>query len=189
MRSATRSLCALASLCALVLSATTVLATPKSTEIDRLVAERALLGAEWIAAQAESLETEPAADRDDPREWLLQVRAASEFDEALFARRLAEIGYQPEELAEYIWFKQFEALMSRWIVFRAWPDPRPLWDIEAEIASLPTVPLDEAGAMERQRLMAERYAATFPERERAALEAVGPRLEGLLEASRKGSGQ
>lgn len=176
----------LASLLAFIFSATAALATPKSTEIDRLVAERALLGAEWIAGQAESLEAEPTTDSGDPREWLLKVRAAAEFDEALFARRLAEIGYQPEELAEYVWFKQFETLVSRWIVSLAWPDPRPLRDIEAEIASLPTVPLDEAGAMERRRLMAERYAATLTERERAALKAVGPRLEALLEVSQKG---
>jgi hypothetical protein len=168
--------CFIAASLILVLGAASLTRPPVDTDM----VERSLTGAEWLAARADTLaETNP--DRRDKTlmGWLLTLRQSLGPESVDFRDYLAEIGYEPADLAPQLWMEELgDVLRVMRLVERQEP-ARPLVEIEAELRTLPTVPIDEQGAVERLEILAERAVALVPDQERKAVESAYPRLNAL----------
>ncbi len=160
--------------------------------VDAAMAERAVTGAEWLAERAAEA-PEQMAEAEGTTNligWLL-VAGGANWSEgyANFAAYLAVDGYDDAEFAVGQWLNEFRRVLAAHQAAQLGGALRPLSEIEVELSTLPTVPLDEAGAFERDRLRTELTLAAIPLSERAATEGAAERIEALIRLSGLGGGQ
>jgi hypothetical protein len=173
-RVATR--CLIAASLFLVLGAASLTRPPVDTDM----VERSLTGAEWLAARADThAETNP--DRRDTTlmAWLLTLRNSLGPESVDFRDYLAEIGYEPADLAPQLWIEELGDVLRVMKTVERQQPARPLAEIEADLRTLPTVPIDDQGENERREILAERAVALVLDQEREAIESAYPRLEAL----------
>jgi hypothetical protein len=154
--------------------------------------ERALSGAEWLAAQADSAleRVERAAEEDDLTSWLLVAGGADgSVGYTAFGAYLASAGYDDAESAVQIWLNEFPRVLAAYEAALRGQVLRPIREIEAELNALPMVALDEAGKIERERLDDELSLAATPEAARDAVSAVSERFETLIALEKTGAEQ
>lgn len=146
--------------------------------------ERSLAAAEWLAARADP-KAAPAPAEASPLEkvdWLLWRAGGTEADgEAAFAAELARLGYENANWSRSLWMEEMAALLAAYDATRG--DARGVAEIEAELNSLPIVPLDEKDERELDRLLAELDRAAVPAHDRELAAELGPRIEAVLAAA------
>lgn len=150
-------------------------------------AERALSAAEWLAEEAKAAgpETE-TPEAPGLTGWLLAAGGGRDGNGDAFAAYLGGLGYGDPLIAVTAWSEEMQALLqAAEAVDRG---VRPIREIEAELESLPTVPLDAAGEAERQGLLDELALATYSPAERAAAAAVAPRIDRLRDLAHSAAG-
>jgi hypothetical protein len=149
--------------------------------VDDEMVERALTGAEWLmASAAEAPErVEEAAVIVDLTSWLLVAGGADSAEYEAFAVYLSGVGYDDPMFAVADWLEEFPRVLAAAEAAQRAPELRTVSAIQAEIRTLPTVPLDEAGKIEREGLVRELILAMTPEAERAAAAAAVERIEAL----------
>lgn len=164
---------------------------PFSREVDEAMVERAVAGAEWLAEAAiENPERrESAAGASGLLDWLLVAGGATGANYDRFSAFLSANGYPAEVGAVDIWIEEFGMVADAAAAHARGGTLRSISEIEAELRTLPVVPLDEAGRRERRELLRERALAEFQESERAAAAQAGPRLARLREMANLGARQ
>lgn len=164
-------------------SATTLAPTPVGPD----EVERAVTAAEWLAARSAEV---PASDvqseeNADLGSWLLTAGDVASADgAAAFVSFLGALGYDDPTFAISDWLYDFTRVLAAAEAARRESDLRPLAEIEADLASLPVVPLDQTGAEERDRLIGELVAASIPAEERTAAAVALERIEALRALAR-----
>lgn len=161
-----------------MLVAATSLAPPP---VDDAMVERAVAGAEWLAARAEETpeRVDVAGDAMDLTNWLLVAGGAAGAERDAFAEHLGRIGYEDHRFVISVWLDEFSRILAAARAARRGAELRSLEQIQAEIRTLPTVPLDDAGEADRERLIEERDLAAVPSQERAAAATAAGRIEAL----------
>lgn len=160
--------------------------------VDAAMVERAVAGAEWLAARAGSAprRVEMAAEEDDLTGWLLVAGGADESaGYAAFGAYLAGAGYDDAESAVQFWLNEFPRVLAAHAAAGRGQALRPISEIEDELNTLPMVALDEAGEAERERLEEELSQAATPGEARDAARAASERIEALAALSRAGAEQ
>jgi len=148
--------------------------------VDTAMVERTLAGAEWLAAQAGTLpDAAGLAEAEDLVGWLMAVRRALPAGRGAFSDHLAGNGYGQPLLAAQRWLEEFSRVEAAAESASRATNLRPPREIMEELTSLPTVPLDEAGEVERNRLQDELALAGIPETSRKAGAAALARLAAL----------
>lgn len=159
-------------------TAATVIVPPP---IDHAMVGRAVLGAEWLAARAAEV-PEPAEGAEgaiDQTNWLLATGVADNRNYEAFAAYLSMIGYADARYAIQDWIEEFTRILAAAEAARQSGELREPDDIEAEMNTLPILPLDEAGEAERDRLLDELNLALIPGAYRRAAAAAEDRLQEL----------
>lgn len=138
--------------------------------MDAAMIERAVAGAEWLAERAAEVPErgERAANAADLTDWLLAAGGAETTEYEAFAAYLTGIGYDDPLFAVQIWLDEFPRLLVAAEAARRSAELRSISDIQAEIRTLPIVPLDEAGEAERDQLFDEMALVLTMEDERQA---------------------
>lgn len=147
-------------------------------------AERSLAAAEWLAAHADPGAAPAPAGTGalETLDWLLwRARGAEGDGEAAFAAELAAVGYDGADWALSLWMEEMAALLAAYEATRG--DARSVAEIEAELNSLPIVPIDEEGEQELDRLLAELDRAAISAHSRDLATELGPRIEAVLAAA------
>lgn len=163
------------------MAATTLAFVPLPTPIDEAMVERAVTGAEWLAARAAEAPgpVENAEDAIDLTNWLLAASDAGGVNYEAFATYLAMIGYGASRYAVQEWADEFTRVLDAEEAARRAGELRSVEELEAEINALPSLPLDKDGELERDRLLDELYLALTPEEERRAVAPAADRLAAL----------
>jgi len=164
---------------------------PFSREVDEAMVERAVTGAEWLAETViENPERrESAAGASGLRDWLLIAGGVTGANYDQFAAFLSANGYPAEEGAVEMWIEEFDMIAAAAAAHALGGTLRSVSEIEAELRTMPVVPLDEAGRRERRELLRERALAETLESERAAAAQAGARLARLRERANLGARQ
>lgn len=162
-------------------TAATTLAPPP---VDDGMVKRAVAGAEWLAARAteapERIEgVTDVTDVTDLTAWLLVAGGGNGVGYEAFATYLAGVGYGDPLFSVQTWLEDFPRVVAAGEAARQGVELRPIREIEAEIRTLPIVPLDEAGEAERDRLINELSLAVSPPDARRAAAAAADRIEAL----------
>ncbi|HUF86807.1 MAG TPA: hypothetical protein VMM59_05435, partial [Thermohalobaculum sp.] len=112
----------------------------------------------------------------------------SDAEHEAFVARLGALGYREPRLALSRWLDELSRVLAAAEATRRAPALRPVAEIQAELRTLPTVPLDAAGAAERDRLVEELALASVPAGARAAAEAAAGRIAALQARAGIGGG-
>lgn len=158
--------------------------------VDTAMVERALSGAEWLAAQAGSApeRVEQAAEEDDLTNWLLVAGGADDSaGYAAFGAYLAGAGYEDAESAAQRWLSEFPRVLAAHEAARRGQALRSVGEIEDDLNALPMVALDQAGEAERERLESELDLAATSDAARKAASMVAERIEALVAQVRVGA--
>ncbi|HSF95719.1 MAG TPA: hypothetical protein VLA52_11900 [Thermohalobaculum sp.] len=149
--------------------------------LDAASAERAVAGAEWLAARAgEQPDRAGGVAADDLTNWLLIAGGADEADGYVaFGAYLAGAGYGDADTAVSRWMDEFPRVLFAHDATRGPGEARPVQEIEADILALPTIALDEAGERARDALFEELILATVSPAEREAVANWAARIEAL----------
>jgi len=154
--------------------------------------ERALSGAEWLAAQADTApeRVERAAEEDDLTSWLLVAGGADDSaGYAAFGAYLADAGYEDAESAAQRWLSEFPRVLAAHEAARRGQALRSVGEIEDDLNALPMVALDQAGEAERERLEDELSLAATPEAARDAARVATERINALAALAKVGAEQ
>ena len=143
--------------------------------------ERAVSGAEWLAerAAADPERAARAQGSDDLVEWLLVASGAVGEDYSIFAAHLARIGYDDPLFSVQVWLEEIERVLAAADAEARAGSIRTVKEIETELQSLPSIPLDDQDREVRERLLVENMLAAVPEEARSAAAAASGRLSAL----------
>lgn len=145
--------------------------------------ERAVSAAEWLVERSdpERVVTSESTDRFAAIELLIWMARADEparFEE--FSSELTRLGYGDPSYAVSLWVEDFIQVLSAYEARRLGESLSNPAEIEAEIRTLPTVPLDVVGVVERDQLLTEQALAATPFEARAAVGALEVRIDAVL---------
>ena len=96
-----------------------------------------------------------------------------------FGAYLAATGYENPLFAVQAWSSEIAMVTAAAEAHDRSASLRPIAEIEAELKTLPTVPLDDEGIEERRRLLEELELAAIPQQERDTAGAASARLAKL----------
>lgn len=149
--------------------------------VDTAMVERAVSGAEWLAerAAADPERAARAQGSDDLVEWLLVASGAVGEDYSIFAAHLARIGYDDPLFSVQVWLEEIERVLAAADAEARAGSIRTVKEIETELQSLPSIPLDDQDREVRERLLVENMLAAVPEEARSAAAAASGRLSAL----------
>lgn len=148
--------------------------------VDAAMVERSLAGAEWLAAQAKALPADAdLTGAEDLIAWLLEIRGGMGADREAFSAHLAANGYGEPLLAVQRWLAELVRVAAAAEAASRAGELRSPAEIQAELRTLPTIPLDEAGEAERDRLIEELGLAGIPEETRKLGATAAARLAAL----------
>lgn len=149
--------------------------------VDAEMVERALAGAEWLAERAKENpeRAEAAKGAEGLVDWLLTAGGATGPEYDAFGAYLAVTGYENPLFAVQAWSSEIAMVTAAAEAHDRSASLRPIAEIEAELKTLPTVPLDDEGREERRRLLEELELAAIPQQERDTAGAASARLAKL----------
>lgn len=161
-----------------LLTSATTLAPPP---VDAAMVERAVSGAEYLAGRTRSDPemTRAAAFEPDLTSWLLVAGGATGAGHEPFAAQLSGIGYGDTLVPVQDWLQEFARVLAAAKAQRNTSKIRSMADVQADMQSLPILPLDAEDEVRRSRLMDELNLASIPDDERRAADGAQARINAL----------
>jgi len=155
--------------------------TPAPPPIDAEMVDRAVSGAEWLAEQAKSdpQMMQAAAIEPDLTSWLLVAGGVTGAGYEPFAAQLSGIGYDDTLVPVQDWLQEFSNVLAAAEAYQRSAKIRSMADIQAEMRSLPILPLDEDDKARRDRMMDEMNLASIPDDERRVADGAQGRISAL----------
>jgi hypothetical protein len=159
------------------------------SQLESMEVERAVSAAEWLVARSDPNRAALTGNIDNTTViellvWMSRVGEPKIFEE--FSSELTRLGYGDPQFAFSFWIEDFIQVLASHEAGLLGAKLDTPEHIEAEILELPIVPLDEAGAAERDRLENELALSLTPHETRAAVGAVKNRIGAVITHVRGG---
>ncbi|MFV2001657.1 MAG: hypothetical protein ACC619_01600 [Paracoccaceae bacterium] len=120
-----------------------------------------------------------AAFEPDLTSWLLVAGGANGAGYTAFAKQLSADGYGDTLIPVQDWLQEFARVLAAAKAQRNTSKIRSMADVQADMQSLPILPLDAEDEVRRSRLMDELNLASIPDDERRAADGAQARISAL----------